>query len=61
MKLAGISLLATIRDHTVTAEYRGEAFAGISVDHDAIDEIATFVPRASEGIPRFENQPENLK
>jgi hypothetical protein len=44
------------------AEYRGEAFAGMSVDYDAIDdEIAAFVPRAIEGIPRFRNQSEDLK
>jgi hypothetical protein len=61
-KLSGISLLATSRDHAVISEYIGEAFAGISVDYDAVDEeIASFVPRTIEGIPRFRNQPEDLK
>jgi hypothetical protein len=34
----------------------------MSVDYDTIDdEVAAFVPRAIEGIPRFRNQSEDLR
>jgi hypothetical protein len=60
-KFSSISLLATSQDHAVIAEYTGEAFVGMLVNYDAVDdEIARFVPRTVEGIPCVTNQSEDL-
>jgi hypothetical protein len=57
MSLAGISILATSREHAAIAEYLAPEYVGISVDYDAIDrEIAAYVPRAIDGIPRLKRQ-----
>jgi hypothetical protein len=61
MNLAGISILATSREHATIAEHLSE-YVRIAVDYDAVDrEIAVYVPRAIDRIPRLKRQPIEIR